>query len=217
MKKTIFLMLVLVASTHVGAQALWDNSRPDKTVTVGLRAGINFAHADADCATSSHLGIHGGVAFDYNIIKSFALSTGLYYVGKGFRGNQNITTASASTESKCSAAYLQLPVLASWRIEAPSGVRFHINFGPYLACGIGGKAKYKPLDLTFIDRFDNDTFGSTGLLKRFDAGLSFGADVVIGHMLVGASYELGLTNVGRQARFDAFHNRNANLTIGYNF
>ena len=217
MKKTILLILALVAGTSLWAQSLWDSSHPDKSVTVGLRTGVNFAHADTEGATSTRLGFHGGVALDYNIIKSFSLTTGLYYVGKGFRGNQDSNLASVNTESKTTAHYLQLPILASWRIEANSGVQFHINIGPYLAYGIGGSAKYKPLDLTLNDRFENDTFGSTGLFKHFDAGLSFGANVVLGHVLVGASYELGLTDVGRQARFDKFHNRNTNITIGYNF
>lgn len=217
MKKILFLLLCLVTAGNLSAQSLWDASPADQAFTFGLRAGMNYASTDVDCATSVRTGLHFGVSVDYNIIKSFSVSTGIYYVGKGFHGNQNIASASELTESKASASYVQVPVLASWRIEAPSGVRLHVNVGPYFAYGLGGTANYRPLNLTFQNYFEGDTFGENGLLKRFDTGLSMGLMVQIGHFLAGASYELGLTDVGHQVRFGAFHNRNACMTVGYNF
>ena len=216
MKKILLLFLRLVTAGNLCSQSLWDASPADNPFTFGVRAGMNFAHTDADCATSVHTGFHAGISVDYNIIKSFSLSSGLYYVGKGFRGNQNLAAVSEQTESSATAAYVQVPLLASWRIEAPSGVRFHVNVGPYFAYGLGGSAKYKPLDLTLTNYFDGDTFGDNGLLKKFDAGLSLGLMVQMSHVLIGASYELGLTDVGHQARFSKFHNRNVCLTLGYN-
>ena len=140
MKKILFLLLCLVTAGNLSAQSLWDASPADQAFTFGLRAGMNYASTDVDCATSVRTGLHFGVSVDYNIIKSFSVSTGIYYVGKGFHGNQNIASASELTESKASASYVQVPVLASWRIEAPSGVRLHVNVGPYFAYGLGGTA-----------------------------------------------------------------------------
>lgn len=217
MKKIIIFLFALVLGGTMKAQSLWDTSHPDNAFTFGVRAGVNFAHADAECATSTRTGFHAGVSVDYNIIKSFSITSGLYYIGKGFRGNQNMQEASAATESKVTAHYIQVPLLASWRIEAQTGARFHFNVGPYFAYGLGGTAKYKPLDLTFIDRFEGDAFGNKGLLRHLDAGISLGIMGEFGHVVTGISYEHGLADVGKQMRFEKFHTRNVNLTVGYNF
>lgn len=217
MKKTFFYMIVAMlalSTTSTRAQSLWDTSRADEDFTIGLRLGINFASTDANYANSTLTGVHVGVSADYNIIKSFSLSSGLYYVGRGFRGNHANTKATAS---KGTTSFLQLPLLASWRIEAPSGVRFMIDLGPYFALGLGGSVEYHPFDQTFLRNYDLDAFGDKGFFKRFDAGLHIGGSVALGHFVAGISYEHGLTDMIKINDLEAFHNRNAMMTIGYNF
>ena len=46
-------------------------------------------------------------------------------------------------------------------------------------------------------------------------GLSAGAYIVIGHVLAGLSYENGFADIAKV--YGKFHNRNVNMTLGYNF
>ncbi len=218
MKKLLFLLSVVIVSLNTEAQSLWDSSKPDKDFTFGIRAGIDFSSSDEDEATSTKTGFHFGAIVDYNIIKSFSISSGVYYVSKGFRGNYPeipLAVISKATSSEVTANYIQIPLLASFRIVAPSGVQFQINVGPYYAYGIGGKAVYKPYDMTFDRDYDQDTFGETGFWKHNDFGLNAGVNVVIGKFVAGVGYDLGLSDVSKV--FGKFHTRNANMTIGFNF
>ena len=218
MKKILFLFAVTMTSIGIQAQSLWDTSKPDNTFTFGIRAGIDFATSDTDEATSTKTGAHAGISVDYNLIKSFSLTSGVFYVNKGFRGNYPeimLADASKATASKLTASYIEIPLQASWRIEAPSGVQFHINVGPYYAYGIGGKAVYKPYDMTFDRSYDQDTFGDAGFWKHNDYGVIGSLNVLIGKFYAGIGYEYGLADVAKV--YSSFHTRNANMTIGVNF
>lgn len=218
MKKIFFLLASLIVGINVQAQSLWDSSKPDKNFTFGLRAGINFASSNEDEATSTKTGFHFGATVDYNIIKSFSVSSGVYYISKGFRGNYPeipLADVSKATASKVTANYIQIPLLASFRIVAPSSVQFHINVGPYYAYGISGKAVYKPYDMTFDRDYDQETFGDAGFWKHNDYGVHAGVNVLIGKFVAGISYDYGLADVSKV--FGNFHTRNANMTIGVNF
>lgn len=218
MKKIFVLLFTILVGISVQAQSLWDSSKPDHNFTFGIRAGVNFASSNEDEATSTKTGFHVGATIDFNIIKSFSISSGLYYISKGFRGNYPeipLANVSKATASKVSANYIQVPLLASFRIVAPSGVQFHINVGPYYAYGISGKTVYKPYDMTFDRDYDQDTFGNEGFWKRNDFGLNAGVNVLIGKFVAGISYDYGFSDVSKV--FGNFHTRNANMTVGVNF
>ena len=205
MKKIISIIALALVGLHVQAQSLWDKSAPDDRLTFGLRAGVNFATTDADEANST---------------VTFSISSGLYIVEKGFKGNypeltRNVTVPYSDTKSYLTATYLQIPVMASWRIEAPSGVQFHINVGPYFAFGIGGSAVYKPYDMTYAREYDQDTFGDKGFWLRNDVGIKAGIGVLIKKAYAEVSYDYGLKNVAKV--YGDFHTRNVNMTIGCNF
>lgn len=195
----------LLAATSSEAQSLWDASKPDHDFTLGVRVGMNFSTTDMDYATSTRTGFHGGVTADWNIVKSFSVSTGVSYVSKGFK----------SDYGKGESDYVQVPLLLSYRIETPTKVQFHFNVGPYFAWGVGGKVDYRPYDRTFTYMFNQDSFGQRGFFKHFDAGLSAGAYMVLGHILAGVSYDYGLADVAKV--YGEFHNRSVSMTVGYNF
>lgn len=196
---------MLMAGVCAYAQSLWDVSKPDNNFTFGVRAGVGFASTDQNYATSSRMGYHVGATADWNIVKSLSLCSGVYYTQKGFKSNFGKGTAD----------YVQVPLLASYRIETPTGVQFHFNVGPYWAWGVGGTVEYAPYDMTFNYDFNQDSFGDKGFFKHMDAGLSAGAFIQVGHVLLGVNYEYGLTDIAKV--YGKFHNRNVGITLGYNF
>lgn len=204
-KRLLIIISALSICMGIQAQSLWDASKPDKAFTFGARAGVNFSSTDMDYATSSRTGFHVGGIVDWNIVKSFSLSTGVSYVQKGFRGGFG----------KGSAGYVQLPLLASYRIETPKGAWFHFNVGPYFAWGVSGNVEYKPYDETFRYEFDQKSFGKKGFFRHFDAGVTAGAYILFGHIVAGLSYEYGFADISKV--YGKFHNRNTCFTVGYNF
>ena len=203
--RLIMISACLMATLCVNAQSLWDVSKPDHNFTFGVRGGGNFSSTDMDYATSTRMGFHAGATVDWNIIKSISISSGVFYTEKGFK----------SDFGKGRASYIQAPLLASYRIETPTGVKFHFNLGPYFAWGVGGKVKYAPYDLTFSYDFDQDSFGEKGFFKHFDMGMTAGAYIQISHVILGVSYEYGLIDIAKV--YGKFHNRNVATTIGVNF
>ncbi|MBE6257459.1 MAG: PorT family protein [Prevotella sp.] len=197
-----FFSLLLSASVY--AQSLWDISKPDHNFTYGFRVGINFSSTDMDYATSTRNGFHLEATIDWNIVKSFSMSSGLEFVSKGFKSNFG----------KGETDYLQMPLHASYRIETVTGVQFHFNVGPYFAWGISGSVDYKPYDATFSYYYQQDSFGANGFFKHFDAGLSAGAYIKLNHILFGVSYEYGLVDIAKV--YGKFHNRNVSVNLGYN-
>ena len=189
----------------MSAQSLWDVSKPDNNFTFGVRAGVNFASTNMDYATSSRMGFHIGGIVDWNIVKSFSIETGVSYISKGFKSNFG----------KGTTGYIQAPLLVSYRIETPTGVKFYFNVGPYFAWGVSGSVKYAPYDMTFHYDFNQDSFGKKGFFKHFDMGMTAGAYIVVGHVVAGVSYEYGLTDIAKV--YGKFHNRNVCVTAGYNF
>lgn len=205
MKRWFVITVIIMASLCVGAQSLWDVSKPDRNFTFGLRAGLGLASTDQEYATSTRTSLSFGASADWNIVKSISLSTGLSFIPKGFKSNYGKGTAN----------YLQVPVLIAYRIETPTGVLIQANIGPYFAWGVSGTIKYKPYDMTFNYDYDQDSFGKKGFFKHNDFGLTAGANVQIGHVLTGVSYDYGLADIAKV--YGSFHNRYVMLLMGYNF
>lgn len=205
MKRIICLLIASMSLINVSAQSLWDASKPDNDFTFGVRVGADFASTDMKYTSSTHNGFHIGGTADWNIVKSISIQSGMEFVSKGFK----------SRYGKGDMYYVQVPVLASYRIVTPTGVQFHLNAGPYVAWGLGGSVKYSPYDMTFTRHYDQDSFGDKGFFKHLDAGLSASVWAKIGHVLLGVGYEYGLTDIAKV--YGKFHNRNTMMTVGYDF
>ena len=196
MKKIMLIIAVVALSISASAQTkYWDSSRPEHRFTFGVRAGINTSKQYAINDQSDHenrLGFHAGLTADINIVDN--------------RG---------SVEKKDNAAYLEIPVLASYRVNLSDQVQFQLNIGPYFAFGVSGKQK---VTNTFPngDNYDIDSFDSDEGGKKFDCGIVLGAAATYKHCYIGISYERGLTNVSNVAESN-FQNGCIALTLGYNF
>lgn len=142
------------------------------------------------------------------MLESLYLQSGLYYTVKGYK----LEDEEYSYTETCTPAYLELPILASYRYNISDYTQLQINFGPYLAYGIAGKYKWEDNDGEEDDDdkyFDDDT-------NKFDAGLAFGAGVTFGHIFVGINYDLGLTNILKDSE-GSLKNRCLSINVGYNF
>jgi opacity protein-like surface antigen len=216
MKRILFLFIASLYVASATATDFWDNQRPDKRMTLGLRAGVNASKQYAtDCHAdqSFRLGYQAGVALDLNLIRSMSLNTGLMFYQKGWKDKYDEVRGHIKWTDN--AIYIEIPVLASYRVPLNDNVGFQLNFGPYLACGIGGKTKVSS-DFATTYNYKLDSFDEDRGRNRFDVGLSAGAAFTISHFYVGACYERGLLNTSQLADY-SYRNGTVALNIGYNF
>lgn len=228
--------MLLLAAVAVG-MAFGANAQ-EKKVSFGVRAGMNISGindkytgeldgasaSDYESDFKSRVGFHVGVVMDWQLAGNFYLQPGLYYTTRG--GKIDESQEDYKYEEKWRMGYLQLPVLASYRFNISDKVKWHVNAGPYVALGLGGKVKYNDDG----DKYDIKMFGTTpddaeddsdykNGIKRFDAGLSFGMGVSINKVYVGVVYDLGLCNIADKDAWKDYkiRNRNFAITVGYNF
>lgn len=233
--KNFLMLAVLAVSTMFCANA--------QESGFGVRLGMNISNlsqkfdgtvddgeskSDYEIDFKSRIGVKVGVIYDWGLSEAFYIQPGLYFTTRG--GKYDEGDEDGKYEEKWNLSYLQLPILASYRIPLNDNMKLHINAGPYLACGLGGKVKWEYTYDGETEKGDYKAFGTTkeddededsekGGLKRFDAGLSFGAGVSIKKFYVGLSYDLGLANIADQDQWKDYkiRNRNFSIGVGYNF
>lgn len=221
MKKILMIAACVFCMSGVSAQSLFSTEKSDEGVTFGVRAGLNFANMNVSADNVSlsfdnRTAWHVGVVADIPVVKSFYIQPGFYLQSKGFK--TDVLSYDEDLEQLKGTArplYLEIPVLASLRLNLTNSLQLHINAGPYVAYGIGGKVEAEDEGYSVKE----DCFGDDAM-KRFDAGLSFGAGLQISrNYYLGFAYELGLTNV-MDALSDtgaSCKNRNWMISVGYNF
>lgn len=232
--KKILVLAVLAIGMVLCANA--------QEVTWGVRGGMNISNAadkydgsvesgesksDYESDFKSRVGFHLGVVLDWGLSENFYIQPGLYFTTRGMKLDED--WEGEKYEEKWNLNYLQLPILASYRIALSDNVKWHINAGPYLAYGLGGKVKWEYSYEGESEKGDFKAFGTSdddddddekGGLKRFDAGLSFGTGISFNKMYFGVVYDLGLTNAADEDQFGddyKVRNRNFAITVGYNF
>ncbi len=235
--KKILMLAVIVAGMASGVQA--------QESGFGVRGSLNFSNvgdkydgevSDGESASDeeedfkSRVGFSLGVIYDWGLSENFYIQPGLYFTTRGGKLEENYE--GETYEEKYNLNYLQIPVLASYRIDISDNMQWQINAGPYLAYGIGGKVKWEDSSDGETESGDYDVFGTTegdyneenyeekGGLKRFDAGLSFGTGVSFNKLYVGLSYDLGLANIADKDEWGddySLKNRNFSVSVGYNF
>ena len=217
MKKLMLLCVAMAYCTCSFAQ-MWDNSKPDKNVTFGVRAGLNMNNlkglnepnthfADEELNTDGLYCFHVGVNLDYNINKSFALETGVFFTNKGLAGydyylhNYNDEVRYSSNESR-HRYFIQIPVLARFKFYVNEDFNIQIRAGGFAAPRIGANSDFGWFPLVVFT------------YKDFDAGLIGGLGISYKSIYLGAQYEYGLTEITRNY---AGHTSNIAISLGYDF
>lgn len=216
MIKIAIMIISLMCCMGTSAQEYWDGSRPDHRFTIGVRGGVNFSKqnnmgdgADHDFRTSFQLGLET----DLNIVRSFSINTGVWFIQKGYKSEYSDYRGSLKTTDNTS--YIEIPLLASYRVKLSDASQFQLNVGPYFAFGVSGKQQVKS---TFAGQqdYEIDSFDQYDGMKKSDIGVHIGAAVVYNNMYFGASYERGLKNVSNVTGAD-FQNGTIAINVGYNF
>lgn len=241
MKKALLIAACAVFSLAASAQrasssssSFFSTDKAEQPVRFTIRGGVNFANIGVSGggeseSLGSRTAFNAGVGVDIPIIESFYVQTGLYYTSKGYKRTEDVELPypyngySVSLTAKGNPAYLELPVLASYRYNFNDATQLEVNVGPYFAFGIGGKEKTE--EVTAFDKStetaeivteENDFFGDD--VKKFDMGLQVGLGVTfLKHVYLGVAYEFGFVNMFKDSDDVKAKNRNFMINLGYKF
>lgn len=198
-----FVAVVSAFAQHASytGSSFFSTAKAEQPIALGIRAGINVASASIEgFDMSNRVGYNFGVSADFAFIESLGLESGIYFTQKGSKYLNN----------KYNAHYLEIPILASYRYNIGSNAQVRLNFGPYIAFGLGGKYYEGNESYKLFDEDEAD-------FKRFDAGLQIGTGVTIKKLYVGLGYNFGLANVAGDSSTRSIKNKNLFVQLGYNF
>lgn len=147
MKKFLMTAVLGMFALAGFSQVKWD-----------AKFGMNFSNMTKLDDAKALPGFNLGVGMDYGFSESWSLQSGLMISSKGYKYDG----------FKARPIYLDIPILAAYKFNISDNTKFVINAGPYLAFGLGGKAKYEGGE-------DDKMFDKEGWdMGRFDLGIQYG-------------------------------------------
>ncbi len=227
MKKVFLLAACAVFSLAASAQrasssssSFFSTDKAEQPVRFTIRGGVNFANIGVSGggeseSLGSRTAFNAGVGVDIPIIESFYVQTGLFFTSKGYKRTED--RGDTRFTAKGNPAYLEIPILASYRYNFNDATQLEVNVGPYLAFGIGGKDKLEEkTEAAVIETEENDFFNDD--VKKFDMGLQVGLGVTfLKHVYLGVAYEFGFVNMFKDSDGESAKNRNFMINLGYKF
>lgn len=229
--------LTLITSIEAQAQApsstasyeVLEDAPSSNAVQLEITAGPGFGSMSLSDPGSfgeklgSKTGLNFGVGFNIPLSNSISFGTGLNYVQKGFgyseKFNETITSGGTTTtvtgEGSLSGNINYLVIPAMLNANFGESTRFTIGAGPYAAFKVSSS-----LSATVTANGQSETKDEEfGKLKSTDFGLRAGAGVAIPmdrslSFLVGANYDLGLSNVAEDSGNDTAQTRTFIASLG---
>lgn len=188
----------------------------------GVEAGYTRNNFHTDLHYSAKNGFKVGALVQYSFPCSIELESGLAYERKGgvLDGMQNIHATISRIEAN-QMDYLQIPLLAGYRINLGKSFSILPQAGGYINTGIRGSGFISGTDFygqpytsaTDIFKAYSSSSYSYRPFNRTDAGLAFALNLQYQHVRLKASYELGLSNV--HSIYGTPRNRTFGLSVAY--
>lgn len=200
MKK--FLMTVVLGMFAVAgfSQVKWD-----------AKFGMNFSNVTKYNDTKALPGFQLGVGMDYGFNENWSFQSGLLISSKGYKikeGGEKFTARPV---------YLDIPILAAYKFNISDNAKLVINAGPYLAIGLGGKAKDHSDGGEDYKLFKGED-GDDAPCKRFDLGIQYGIGVELSeHYLVNFTGQHGFISPNNWDGGEDYKNMTFSIGVGYRF
>lgn len=216
LKVFTILLGVLLFSVSIAAQTTDAGEQLKEKAQFIIRGGGNASTVtgviDGEYGAEKYkFGYHLGIMAHVHLGKNFYLQPGLQLTAKGSKlTDVNIPNAGTANLSM-NAIFMQVPVLAVYKIDVNEKNKFNIAAGGYFAYGVGGKITGNKIQ-------DADTFGDNGLCNRPDAGFTFEFQFELPKVLFYYGADFGVTKMfKREALLTDAHIRNYNLYLGVGY
>ncbi|RHD47344.1 porin family protein [Phocaeicola plebeius] len=194
MKKFLMTAVLGMFALAGFSQVKWD-----------ARVGMNFSNMTKDSEAKALPGFNLGVGMDYGFSENWSLQSGLMISSKGWKYKEE------GEKMTFRPIYLDIPILAAYKFNISDNTKFVINAGPYLAFGLGGKAKYGDVDYKLFKSDEGDW-------KRFDLGIQYGIGLELSeHYLINLTGQNGFICPWDVDEGDKPKNMTFSIGVGYRF
>ena len=194
MKKFLMTAVLGMFALAGFSQVKWD-----------ARVGMNFSNMTKDGEAKALPGFNLGVGMDYGFSENWSLQSGLMISSKGWKYKEE------GEKMTFRPIYLDIPILAAYKFNISDNTKFVINAGPYLAFGLGGKAKYGDVDYKLFKSDEGDW-------KRFDLGIQYGIGLELSeHYLINLTGQNGFICPWDVDEGDKPKNMTFSIGVGYRF
>ena len=222
------ILFLLAALLLLGVTA---NSQTTGT-SFGLRGGVNFQTINGKDLNGDQLKLnmvprfHVGVVVGIPVAPDFYFQPGLLFTTKGAKSKDRFLGMDMSVEYNIS--YIELPMNFLYKPMLGNG-HFLLGFGPYLAYGIGGKAKFTIGTLSTEEKivFTKDYTPEDQNDWKYFKNLDYGGNLFFGYELssgisLQVNTQLGLAKINADNKTlsnnkSEFRNTGFGLSLGYNF
>jgi len=219
MKKFIMATAMIVAYANSNAQLFY------------VQGGLNLANItktnDGQTEKNNMLAtFNAGFMGRFGLSKTVDLESGLLLTGRGSKAETYFNGGNDYVKSTFNPLYVELPLnlVITAPLDKKNGIFF--NAGPYIAIGIGGKAKtdskFGPLtassnssikfsnDDPFTSRQDDAAYNK---LKRFDFGINAGGGFQLEHLILKVNYGIGLAKINSTESNNTVNDKNKYRTL----
>lgn len=195
--------------------------------TFGVRGGLNLANMleedDEDTYSNDYSmnpGFHLGLTVDMPINEAVSFESGLIFNTKGMK--YKVEEMGAEMVANANLYYLDIPLTIKGTHVLGDGLKMYGLIGPYVGFGLSGKIKiaieYEGQEETEEVDIEWGNDENEDDLKRLDMGLTFGAGVEMDKVVLGISYDLGLSNIASYQDYGTTSkNRVLKFSVGYLF
>lgn len=190
MKKLFCLICMGLFIATASAQITWN-----------AKGGLGFAKCIGDYETNGKFVAKAGVGIEKAFSPNWSLMPSLEFAWKGYDADDEGYSETADM------FFLQIPVLAAYRLNLNDSWNLVLKAGPYIACGLFGN-----ISASYGSESESDDIFDHA--ERLDVGLDFGVDFEYHRYVIGAEYEFGLTSLSKEGdiKTSAFY-----VTVGYKF
>ena len=174
------------------------NVSAQKDSKFSFKAGLgisNLAGSD-DAGINTAISFKLGVGYDFAVSESFSIEPAVMLHNKGFKVD--------GFTGYVARYFVEVPVLAAYKMDLNDNCQLVINAGPYVAYGAFGSEIEE--DGVKINVFD--------VCERFEAGVQAGAKVAFGRMAVGVDLNRAFTKSMKDIKV---YSQVIGLTFGYKF
>ena len=175
------------------------NVSAQKDSKFSFKAGLgisNLAGSD-DAGINTAISFKLGVGYDFAVSESFSIEPAVMLHNKGFKVD--------GFTGYVARYFVEVPVLAAYKMDLNDNCQLVINAGPYVAYGLFGS------DIEWGDGEKTNAFDA---FNRFEAGLGAGAKVVFERASVGVDFNRAFTKAFDDVKA---YSQVIGLTFGYKF
>ena len=138
-----------------------------------------------------------GVGYEFAVSESFSIEPAVMLHNKGFKVD--------GFTGYVARYFVEVPVLAAYKMDLNDNCQLVINAGPYVAYGLFGS------DIEWGDGEKTNAFDA---FNRFEAGLGAGAKLAFNRMSVGVDFNRAFTKAMDDVKV---YSQVIGLTLGYKF